>query len=277
MKENILQLLEGYKSNLNNLRKQLEGIRTETVNKKQIRELADKIASMWVEELRSPLEHQFKITADIIKQTAEDMKKLHILSRPSNLKTSYLKVTKSTLHRFDDKFILPIKQSSSDITNVFDLNKIIPSLNSDEESEYLKEAVSCVRYKLFRAGIVMGWCAVIDRLQKLIISTGLNKFNSTALNIKSQTSGKYKRWNKEFNVTTLGELQTVFDNDLIIVLEGMDIFDGNQSDRLLSCFNLRNQSAHPGEAPILEANVLAFFSDINEIVFQNAKIKRYCT
>jgi hypothetical protein len=277
MKKDILQKLEQFKTDLTTLKKEVNSLKTETVGKKNIRDLADKIASMWVEELRSPLEHQFNIEAKIIKYTAEKMKKLHILSRPNNLKNSYLLVIKSVLYKYDDNFVLPIKQQSIKISSVVDINKIIPSLNSEDESDYLKEAINCVKNDLFRAGIVMGWCAVIDKLQKLIISLGLKKINETSVKIKNQNSGKYKRWKKEFNITTLGELQTVFDNDLIIVLEGLNIFDGNQSDRLFNCFSLRNQSAHPGEAPILEPNVIAFFSDINEIVFQNEKIKNECT
>ena len=53
----------------------------------------------------------------------------------------------------------------------------------------------------------------------------------------------------------------------------MELIDSNQHARLFSCFELRNHSAHPGEAPITEYNLASFFSDLNQIIFKNAKFK----
>lgn len=100
---------------------------------------------------------------------------------------------------------------------------------------------------------------------------GLGKFNATSVQLKSQDSGRFKRFTKEFKVTTLNELQEVFDTDLIWVLEGMELIDANQGDRLRTCFQYRNQSAHPGEAPINDLHLNAFFSDVVEIVLKNPK------
>jgi len=61
----------------------------------------------------------------------------------------------------------------------------------------------------------------------------------------------------------------VFDTDLLVVLEGMGLLDGNQAERLRTCFQYRNHSAHPGEAPIDDPHLIAFFSDIAAIVLQN--------
>ena len=89
----------------------------------------------------------------------------------------------------------------------------------------------------------------------------------------SQQKGRFKRFNKVFNVSSIGDLNEVFDNDTLWVLEGMQIIDTNQHTRLHSCFEMRCQSAHPGEAPITEFNLLSFFSDLKEIVFDNSKLK----
>ena len=269
MKKLILDKVEAFKKDLQLLKKELNSLTTQQVNRKAIREHADAIASTWVEELRSPLEHKAKLPADLIEQTATDMKQLHVLSRPSNLKTSYLAVIDRTLKKFDDKFVLPIKQSAAEVESIFDLQKLVPGLPNPNESDYLKEAVECATAGHRRAAIVMGWCAVVDKFQQKIMLLGLEKFNATSNKIKMQTSGKYKRWNKEFNVTTLSELQTVFDSDIVIVLEGMGLIEGNQAERLEMCFTYRNQSAHPSAAPIADPNVVAFFSDITAIVLAN--------
>lgn len=271
MKQQILLNLKEFRRALRSLKKDLLSEKAKCVSKRRLCESADQIATKWVEELRSPLEHKFKLDKNLIQETAAYMKRLHVLSRPNNLKSSYLQVINDILKQFDNKFILPIKQTTYEIENVLDLTKIIPSLPDPEESQYLQEAISCAAAGYRRAAIVMGWCCAINHMQQKIISLDFSKFNSTSMKLKNQTKGKFKRWNKEFQISTLSELQQVFDTDLIIVLEGMGLFDSNQVQRLKTCFQYRNHSAHPGKALIGDPHVVTFFSDINEIILQNPK------
>jgi hypothetical protein len=269
MKQEIIGTLERFRDRLQALRKAIKALTSDRVSTRELRQEADAIASMWVEELRSPLEHRYKLDSDVIKHTADQMKRLHILSRPNNRKSSYVTVLSAVLRGFNDKLILPIKQTASHIEKVLDLAKLIPELPKGEESEYLQEAVECAAAGHSRAAIVMGWCCAIDRLQRKIVSLELGSFNAASRNLKARRSGKFKRWNKEFSISTMSELQAVFDTDLIVVLEGMGLLDGNEAQRLETCFQYRNHSAHPGHAPIHEAHVVSFFTDITSIVLQN--------
>ncbi len=271
MKQPLLEKVEAFKKKLLLLKKQVSLVETKTISKVGIRNHADSIATMWVEELRSPLEHKAKLPGILIDETAEAMKRLHVLSRPNNLKKSYLSLINNVLKGFDDNFILPIKQSAAHVETIFDLQKFIPGLTDINESEYLKEAIECAESGHRRAAIVLGWCALIDKIQKKIIRMGLDDFNAASLKLKAQNSGKFKNWNKSFSISTLSELQTVFDTDLIVVLEGMELIDGNEAERLRTCFQYRNHSAHPSGAPIADPNLVAFFSDINLIILQNKK------
>lgn len=271
MKEEILSRLQKLKSDLTKLRKEVTSLKSQTVSRNAVRELADKIATDWVEELRSPLEHKLKLPSGVIQATSEQMKRLHVLSRPNNLKSSYLETINAVLARFENKFVLPIKQTSLNIENAFDLQKIIPTLSNPAESDYLQEAINCANAGYTRAAIVLGWCATIDKIQKKIINIGVDKFNKTSQELKAQTTGRFKNWNKGVQANNLSELQTIFDTDLVVVLEGMELLNGNQADRLRVCFQYRNQSAHPGDAPIEEPHLIAFFTDINSIVLQNPK------
>lgn len=271
MKKDILNKLDKYRRHLLQLKKELTILPYERVNRKPLRDVADDIATMWVEELRSPLEHKFCLDKSVIAETADSMKRLHVLSRPNNLKSSYLKVVNRVLRKYNDKFILPIKQKSFVIEKVLDLTKIIPTLPIIEESKYLQEAIECATAGYRRAAIIMGWCCAIDRMQRKVMSIGFSEFNKTSLKLKNKSKGKFKKWNKEFSISTLSELQQVFDNDLIIILEGMGLLDGNQAQRLETCFQYRNHSAHPGKSPIDNPHVIVFFTDINEIILQNQK------
>jgi hypothetical protein len=271
MKQEFIDKLRTFKADVVALKRDIGKLQTKRVSQKQLMATAEAIASKWVEEIRSPLEHKFKLDKSVIEQTSERVKKLHVLSRPNNLKKSYVQCLNGILKDYDDKFVLPIQQSSGSVTEILDLRKLLPGLPNPDESEYLREAISCAEGRFYKAAIVMGWCAAIDRMQKKILALGCDAFNNTSRALKNQTSGKFKRWNKEFNVTTLSELQTIFDSDMVVVLEGMGLLDGNQAQRLETCFQYRNHSAHPGEAPIEPAHVVSFFTDINMIVLQNSK------
>lgn len=271
MKSTIIDALRHYKSELTTLKRDISKLETQRVSRKSLRDSAENIASKWVEELRSPLEHKFKIEKKVIEETSEQMKLLHVLSRPNNQKSSYTKCINKILKDFDNKFILPIQTESEEVNELPELQKILKTITDQDETEYLSEAISCAQSGYLKAAVVMGWCATIDRIQRKVMLLGFDKFNRTSQKIKSQTSGKFKRWNKEFNISTLSELQTVFDTDLIVILEGMELVDGNQAQRLETCFQYRNHSAHPGEAPIEPAHAVSFFVDINKIILSNEK------
>jgi len=271
VKQQVLEQLRQFKTDLQTLKRQISALPGDRVSRRAQREAADSIATRWVEDLRSPLEHRFKLTPEVIQSASESMKRLHVLSRPNNLKTSYLEVIDSVLRAFDDRFILPIQQTGGQIESVLDLAKLVPGLADPAESDYLKEAINCATNGFRRASVVMGWCAAIDRIQKKLVQVGLQAFNAASMRLKAQTSGKFKNWNKQFSVTTVSELQTIFDRDLIVALEGMGLLDGNQAERMQTCFQYRNHSAHPGEAPIEDPHLVAFFADVNSVILQNPK------
>lgn len=270
-KQEVIELLRQLQADLKQLKKEVSGETGPRIGKASIRTSAERLATQWVEEIRSPLEHKFGIGADTIREYSENMKRLHVVSRPNNRKSSYLDILGGALKQFDDRLVLPIQQSHFVEEGKFSLPALVPGLADQAETEYLGEAIDAANAGFHRAAIVLGWCAAIDRLQRKILALGLTAFNASSAMTKAQTSGKFKRWNKEFNVTTLSELQTVFDTDLIVVLEGMQLIDGNQAARLEVCFQYRNHSAHPGAAPIGQPHLVAFFTDIAEIILINPK------
>jgi hypothetical protein len=87
--------------------------------------------------------------------------------------------------------------------------------------------------------------------------------------MKMKTKGRYKRFPKSFDIGSLAELQTVFDTDILWIIEYWGLIDTNEHDRLEICFTMRNNAAHPGEAPITEPNLLSFYSDLKTMVFDN--------
>ena len=90
MKQPILDRLQKFKKELLALKSEVSAVEAKTINRKAIQTRADAIATMWVEELRSPLEPNFGLPASLIEKTAVEMKQLHVLVGPviSSLLTS---------------------------------------------------------------------------------------------------------------------------------------------------------------------------------------------
>ncbi|MCY4259178.1 MAG: hypothetical protein OXC91_02790 [Rhodobacteraceae bacterium] len=273
MKEEILE-------KLNNFRDDLMGLARESRAKKgkikEIRSRAEKLAMLWADELRSPLEHKFKLPLSDIFDMAEQMKNLSRLSQKNSRRTSYQKVLESpTLRDFGVRFITPIQQNTSIVEVNFNFHKQFPNLPSAQESEYMGEAIGCANASCFRAAVVMGWCAAVDKIQQHIgQKLGFDEFNCASKKMKEADTGKFKRWTKEFSISTLSGLQELHEGDLIDVLEYLEVFDSNQSKRLHICREYRNQSAHPADAHIGEGHLRVVFSDIEKFIFSNSKMKR---
>jgi hypothetical protein len=140
------------------------------------------------------------------------------------------------------------------------------------ELEYLKEAVECAEEGHFRAAIILGWAAAVDRFHQVIMKNGLDRFNNASVQMAAISTGRYKRFNKKFDIQNLSDLRmTVFDNDLLWILEFLGLIDGNEHEKLEICFTMRNTCAHPGEAKFSPENVASFFSDLDTLIFNNSK------
>lgn len=270
MKSEILEQLTKFENDLRTLRKEVNKLETLRVAKTSLRDQANLLATRWFDEIQPPLESIFKLPEPLLQETSNHMQQLLVLSRPNNRATSYIQVLDAVLKGYKDKFILPIQQKNTSIKGIPQLNNLLQLLKNADESNYIKEAINCAQAGFYRAAIVMGWCAVIHRFQEKIQAIGFDKFNNASVAVKNKTTDRFKRYNKTYDISTLSELQTVFDNDLIIIIEGgLGLLDSNQSDRLKVLFGYRNNSAHPGKAPIDEPHLVAFFNDIVKIVFTN--------
>lgn len=275
MKEEILAKLAELESRLRALLREVRGLPIDRVSRKALRGEAAALAELWVEDVRAPLEHRFKLPPETIEAYATGFCRLDILSRPNNRRTSYETTLGELLRKFKDRLVLPVRQAPGAAATVTQLGAMVRQALSGAESDYLLEAVECVERHLLRAGVVMAWCAVVDTLRTAAQDAGLPAFNRSSAAMKVQAKGRFKRFNKEFRLSTESELQQVFDTDLIRVMEHMGFFDANQADRLIGvCYQLRCQSAHPGAAPVKEANIVAYFSDILDIVLGNPKFAR---
>lgn len=177
MKEVLIQELREFKSLIAELKRELRQLETNTVSRQAHRKAAESIANKWVEELRSPLEHKYKLDKKVIDTTSELTKQLHVLSRPNNLKSSYLKCLDSISRGFDDKFILPLQSFVEEIGAIPQLRSILEGLEDQDLTDYFADAIACAESGYYKASIVLGWCGAIDVMQKKVLGEGFLAFN----------------------------------------------------------------------------------------------------
>lgn len=253
------------------MRKVLKSETVSQVGKKALRDRANELGARWHRDFSPKL--RSAISADVCDRYDAAFTRLIKLSAPNNLRSSYLDTLSELIPPFRDELIIPAQQGSFSAPPPSAFDTFFASLGNPDESEYLREAVSCARSGYLRAAAVLGWSAAIDRVHRKIEVLGFRQFNVTSAQMASQQSGRYKRFNQVQNVNNLSELREVFDTVVLWTIEGMGLIDSNQHTRLRSCFEMRCQSAHPGDAPITSFNLLSFFSDLDQIIFSNARFK----
>jgi len=255
----MLEKLRGLQSELQTLRTDVSAVKVDRVAKKTILNKAESIGTQWFTEFSEPLVSQFGVDPILVESYSHHFGRLIKISAPNNMKKSYLETLRSILKSFRDDLIIPLQTRPKGVSKSSLLSQILEGLPSPLENEYLSEAIQCARRDYYRAAAILGWCAAIDRIHRVIEKMGFTKFNVTTAEMASQTKGRFKKFNAVQNVASLSELREVFDTIILWVIEGMGLIDSNQHTRLRSCFDLRCQCAHPGDAPITEYNLLSFF------------------
>ena len=265
MVNDLKKLLEDLKA----FRKALKAESFGRVNKRALRDSANELGSRWHSEIGPHL--RSSIGPEVFDRYYAAFTRLIRLSAPNNLRTSYLQTLGEIIPPFRNDLIIPAQQGLLSTATPSAFDNFFAALRNPDESEYLREAIGCAKAGYFRAAAVMGWSAAINRVHRKIDGIGFRQFNITSAQMASQQSGRYKRFNQTQNVNSISEVREVFDNVVLWIIEGMGLIDSNQHTRLRSCFDMRCQSAHPGDAPITQFNLLSFFSDLDQIVFSNAK------
>lgn len=266
----LLDNLEDVKNSVVNLQKELRMIRNIFISRLETRSIAKAIAIKWFQDLKKNLVQL--IEEDTINKYDKYFQKLLSLSAGNARKSSYLTTLKNILSSWKSEIYIPCHQSPIYAPALRNLSNILQNVTT-EESEYLEEALGCANNQYYRASIVLAWCAAISRIHQVILQMGLNEFNKKTSEMKAIQSGRYKKFNKIYDIHNLNELEiSVLDTDLLRVIEYWGLIDANQHDRLVTCFTMRNNSAHPGDAGITEDNLISFYSDLKKMIFDNQRM-----
>ncbi len=222
-----------------------------------------------------PLSTQLRAATSLpeerINSLDQSIEKLVELTMGSNRKTTYVNLLSDLKKTLQKDALVPLIRTGKSTPVIWEgvAAKILSKASSIEEKKFYEEAFSCAKNNCYKAATVMVACGVVDRLRKFVLGRGLHVFNATSKHLKSITTGFYKRFNKEFNLTLDNELQEVFEKDLVIVISGIVTLDLNQTGGILQLLETRNSCAHPSAYVMDELAFAHFLNEANKLVLEN--------
>ena len=266
--KNLIDNLHLIEVDLKNIRTALKKAKATSRPNVSIQEKCKNSSILWFNQIKPNLSN-FQIKKNIMEHYDKQFNELLRRSVSASRIKTYLPLVSSILLNFKNDLTLQEMKSSIPIEQFNHLDDILDDV-SEKEREYFAEARNCARHDCFRAAVVLGWSAAIFRMQNMVEKKGFDEFNKKSKEMKAILEGRYKRFSKSFNIHNLSELQsTVFDNDLLWILEYWELIDSNQRDRLGICAMMRNNAGHPGQATISYENLLSFYSDLRNYIFNN--------
>jgi hypothetical protein len=269
-KEQLTVVIKEISGELNRLDSQFSKCDTVLISKKLRKREVELTATKWFQDVE-PCFQPYGIPEAVKTKYHDYFTKLLKLALENSRKNTYQRVINAILENIKEEILIPIIKSTEIITSITNISNIMENA-SLEERDYLNEAIGCANRGFLRASMVLVWCGAVYRIQKIIEKLGIEEFNKKSEEMKKITEGRFKRFGKSFSVHSLSELRaTVFDTDLLWVLEYWGLIDANQHSRLDVCFIMRNSAAHPGEAVITEPNLASAFSDLKTILFDNPR------
>jgi hypothetical protein len=271
MKDHLLSITRKQVEELAALHRSIRAVPTKRVSRKQPLDAGAATARHWFDVVRPALE-KAHFAHDAIDSFSHRFEALLRASGGEPAKTVFLGFVTDLLAPYRQQIVHQIEIGSFTTTIGLSIAPYIDGLPI-AEGDYLDEAQRCLSVEALRGCIVLGWCATIFRIHQKIQEIGFDRFTKATEEMHGKTTGRFKAYKKKYEVESLSDLQRVFDTDLLFALEYLELIDSNQNVRLRHCFDMRNHSAHPGQAPITGENLYSFFSDITQIVLKSAKFE----
>jgi len=270
-KKEFIKVLKDFRASVLRQEQECRKVSGIQIQSKSLLNGLESIATNWFDVIESELRTKYLFCDETINKYREKISKILELSGGRPSKRVVMTILDAILLNFNTDVLVAV-QIHQDISRTFSGQNQILNSAIGIEIGLLTEAIECIRLSQKRAAIILGWCATVNRLHLFVEKEGFQKFNMASIKMCNLTTGRYKRFSTKYDIQNLSDLRmTVFDGNLLWVLEFMGSIDGNQHERLEICFTMRNTCAHPGETTISDENLLSFFSDIQNIVFNNQR------
>jgi hypothetical protein len=198
----FITILKEVKGNLQVLKRKVERTSGKQVQSKSLIQELEEFATTWFDKIEPQLHSFYQISDDIINKNRDFFGRILELSGSKPSKQILIDLLASIFKSFHSELIVPIQKHNKTIFNLSYLNNIL-SHASGLELDYLNESIECAKIGKFRAAIILGWCAAVNRLHLYIHKIGFLKFNQASFQMSAIQTGRYKRFNKKFDIQNL--------------------------------------------------------------------------
>lgn len=171
-----------------------------------------------------------------------------------------------------------IKVTTQQQTTIKDIRKQIENISNkltNEEYEYIKEAIYCLERHCFKATTLMIWSCGISRILGYI-SRDLSKFNTATDTMVRMPKSVYKHFTNNFqkNVTDIESIrENSNDRHLLSYLAYEKIVSTTEFNKLHSSYKTRCDCAHPTDIKLKVNEILSFFENVYDLILNNRKLQ----
>ncbi len=171
-----------------------------------------------------------------------------------------------------------IKITTKQQTTIKDIRKKIEDIFNkftNEERDYIAEAICCLEEKCFRAATLMIWSCGISRILGYI-SKDFPKFNAATNTMFGIPKSVYKHFAKNFqkNVTNVESIQeNSNDRHLLSYLAYEKIVSTTEFNKLHSSYKTRCDCAHPTDIKLKVNEILSIFENVYDLILNNEKLQ----
>lgn len=269
-KNAVVQSLRGLQEGLGNIARIIQTTKTVLLAPEVFAQEVDWAVTIWAEQIEKDIS-RFGVDDEVIAKYTDGLRKLHSLSGKRNKRTSHQQAIRELQADFHADLVQPVMfHGGADPSEA--IKQIIADIPYPDQKGYLEEARRCIEADCKRAAAVLGWSAAMHQIHSKIEEIGFDKFNKKADDMSKVTKGRFKGFKSSALVESISDLREVPDRRILWVLDGMEILESNQRQRLEYALDMRIQASHPGDAEVTLINLESFFSDLSTLVFKNSKL-----
>lgn len=162
-------------------------------------------------------------------------------------------------------------------TRIADIKPLFTQIGktlSDEELEYIKEAIKCLESSCFKAATLMIWSSAVSRILNFI-NFDITKFNEVSKIMKDNPKSFYKFYSSSFRISSasIEEIRELAkDTQLLCYICYIQVISISDFKKFKSHYEMRNECAHPTSIKIKPNEIVSIFENIYTHIFRNSKL-----
>lgn len=161
-------------------------------------------------------------------------------------------LSRETKNEFTSKY--PESKHLKEVNN--SLLALMQSVESNQQRDFLKEAISCFEIRAYRASIVLTWLFTMDTLYDHVLHHKQKEMNRAQ-----------KILSKKKPIVDKGSFEEYKEADILEAMKSVNIITKEQYKLLVEKLNTRNSAAHPNQTTFKEHKVVAYIQElIDDIV-----------